>query len=135
MNDQTDLFARRYHPERRVGTERRLPLSSGYTAPRQRHSSTSIEAGDSIIAALGKLQARVLYYVQACDRGATDEEMQANMDMGPNTQRPRRVELMQQGLIYDSGQTRPTKSGRNAHVWTMSRRLRMRRQCDREKPI
>jgi hypothetical protein len=50
-------------------------------------------------------------------RGATDEEIQTALDMNPSTQRPRRVELVDQGLIQDSGRTRLTRSKRAAAVW------------------
>lgn len=49
--------------------------------------------------------------------GATDEEAQDALGMGPSTQRPRRVELVGLGLVYDGGGTRPTRSGRKATVW------------------
>ena len=49
--------------------------------------------------------------------GATDEEIQTGLDMNPSTQRPRRVELVDQGLLEDSGRTRLTRSRRSAVVW------------------
>lgn len=50
-------------------------------------------------------------------RGATDEELQDLLQMNPNTERPRRVELVRMGLVRDSGLTRTTRSGRKATVW------------------
>jgi hypothetical protein len=35
----------------------------------------------------------------------------------PNTERPRRRELVQQGLVEDSGLRRPLKSGKSGTVW------------------
>jgi hypothetical protein len=62
---------------------------------------------------------RLVYdYVQVMgDIGATDEEIQDILGMNPSTQRPRRVELVDAGLIRDSGATRKTRSGRPAVVW------------------
>lgn len=49
--------------------------------------------------------------------GLTDEEMQKIIPMSPNTQRPRRVELVTGGFIKDSGQRRKTSTGDMAIVW------------------
>lgn len=52
--------------------------------------------------------------------GTTDEEMQWGLEMPANTQRPRRRELQLWGRIIDSGNTRATKSGRQAVVWVLA---------------
>jgi hypothetical protein len=52
--------------------------------------------------------------------GGTDEELQDALGMNPNTQRPRRIELVERGLVRDSGRTRKTKSGRRATVWEIA---------------
>jgi hypothetical protein len=96
-------------------SERRRALG---LAPFQRHSTTSRQAATAIEASLGKLQTAVLDFVR--DRGptgATDEEMQRALNMNPSTQRPRRVELMRNGLIVKSPAGRQTASGRMAAVW------------------
>jgi hypothetical protein len=49
-------------------------------------------------------------------RGLTDEEIQEELDLPGNTQRPRRGELVAQGRIVKFG-SRPTKTGRHAAVW------------------
>jgi len=83
----------------------------------QSHSETSREAAREIQPTAGTLRAQVLDYIRECgERGATDEEQQIGLDMNPSTQRPRRVELAERGLIEKRGQ-RPTRSGRNAVVW------------------
>lgn len=84
--------------------------------PAQRHSPTSVEAGERIQPNAGTLRAEVLEYLKHCGP-STDEEMQHYMNLNPSTQRPRRIELVRAGLVYDSGQTRPTRSGRSAVVW------------------
>lgn len=49
--------------------------------------------------------------------GATDEEIQVALNLSPNTERPRRIELVAQGLVEKSGITRLTSSHRKAAVW------------------
>lgn len=85
-------------------------------APFQRHSETSREAAKKIEPALGPLQAKVLAYLRVLD-GATDEEMQRDLALNPSTQRPRRIELVEKGLVMDSGRKAKTASGRLATIW------------------
>ena len=49
--------------------------------------------------------------------GMTDEEIAATLNMNPSTVRPRRLELVEAGLVRDSGRTRKTRSDREAIVW------------------
>jgi hypothetical protein len=82
------------------------------------HSETSRAAAESMEPAAGTLRAHVLGYIrETAEAGATDEQIQDGMELPANTERPRRRELQRAGLIRDSGQTRPTKSGRAAVVW------------------
>ncbi len=85
--------------------------------PAQLHSSTSQAAADSVQPAASRLRQLVFDYIKARADGATDEEIYLACDLGPNTARPRRVELVSFGLVKDSGQVRPTLSGRKATVW------------------
>ena len=87
-----------------------------FDAPRQRHSPTSCAAADSIAPVITELQRRVLAFV-ADSGGATDEQIIDGTGLPPSTARPRRIELTKRGFIRDSGQTRPTRSGRRAVVW------------------
>lgn len=84
--------------------------------PHQRHSPTSCAAADRVAPKAGTKRAQVLDYIRSCS-GATDEEMQQCIPMSPNTQRPRRVELLDAGFIRDSGRTRKTAGGDDAVVW------------------
>jgi hypothetical protein len=84
----------------------------------QTHSPTSIEAAHHAEPKSASLRAVVLAYIRQQGRdGATDEQIQNAIGMNPSTQRPRRVELVEGGLVVNSGQTRKTQSGRNATVW------------------
>lgn len=64
----------------------------------------------------GTARRRVLEFIEA-HHGATDDEVQVGLGMNPNTQRPRRVELVEGGFIRDSGQRRKTQGGADAIVW------------------
>ncbi len=73
-----------------------------------------------------KGQKIVLDFLKMRDRvtitspGATDEEMQLGIPMNPSTQRPRRIELVEAGLVEDSGERRKTRGGRSAIVWRVA---------------
>lgn len=83
----------------------------------QRHSDTSSEAAHMISEYANTLRAKVLLYLRAHPEGLTDEQMQNDIPMPPSTQRPRRCELVDHGLVIDSGTRRKTASGRSAVVW------------------
>lgn len=87
-------------------------------APYQRHSRTSRAAAESIEPKTGTKRAVVLAFLRGRGpAGATDDEMQREIPMGANTQRPRRVELLAARLIRDSGNERNTAGGDAAVVW------------------
>lgn len=84
----------------------------------QPHSDTSRSAARQIESQAESLRGKVYRFLKECPHyGATDEELQSILNMEANTQRPRRVELVDKGLVYDSGKKRKTKSGRSAVVW------------------
>lgn len=81
-------------------------------------SSTSLSAAIAIEASANSLRGRTYrMLVRRGSNGATDHEIQHLSGMNPSTQRPRRIELVERGLVKDSGITRPTPSGRSAVVW------------------
>lgn len=87
-------------------------------APAQGHSATSQEAARRIEPVAGTLRAQVLeVHRVAQEHGLTDGEGIEVTGLDPSTYRPRRVELVDAGLVFDSGTTRPTKAGRDAVVW------------------
>jgi hypothetical protein len=89
--------------------------------PAQPHSPASIAAAEAIAAKAWTLRAQVYGHLRECGwMGATDEEIQLALGMDPSTQRPRRVELVRQGLVRDSGAKRETRSGREAGVWVVN---------------
>ena len=87
-------------------------------APYQRHSATSAAAARDVEPRTGTGRASILAYLRGRQgQGATDEQMQESIPMGANTQRPRRVELVQARLVVDSGTVRSTAAGGPATVW------------------
>lgn len=89
--------------------------------PAQRHSATSMEAARLISGKAGTLREKVRQFLELRGKaGATDEEIQSGLVMAANTERPRRRELEQAGIVRDSGMTRTTTSGRAATVWVLA---------------
>lgn len=91
----------------------------GGEPPAVRHSDTSQSAAEQIRPSVGSLHKEIIGFLSGRGDGATDDEMQREMPMAPNTQRPRRRELELAGRLVDSGERRPTKSGRKATVWVL----------------
>lgn len=88
--------------------------------PAQRHSATSVAAASAAKEFAPLLRNKLLALLQRVGAyGLTDEEMQRELAMDANTQRPRRRELEQAGMVRDSGKTRETRSGRRATVWVV----------------
>lgn len=104
MTQQLDLFT---HP---------LPDMRGQ--PPAQPVATSIAAADAIKPCTNKLRKLVLDYISKQGKtGATDDECQKALNMIGSTQRPRRIELFQQGKICLAPMMRKTRTGRNANVW------------------
>lgn len=83
-----------------VGVYRELP-------PFQRGSVPSFRAAERAQGWSPTWRVRVLAYLLTVgERGATDREIQGALEMRGSTQRPRRVELVELGLVYDTGETR-----------------------------
>lgn len=79
---------------------------------------TSREARRSIERTAPTMADRVLAFVRARGaRGCTDEEAELALGLRSQSYTPRRRELVQAGLVLDSGQRRATTSGRAAVVW------------------
>ncbi len=89
--------------------------------PFVRHSQTSREAAIEAYPNAGTQLALVLDELRKHPfTGLTDIEMQTRLNMNPSTQRPRRVELVNAGLVVESGFHRLTPSGRKAMVWIVA---------------
>lgn len=88
-------------------------------APYVPGSPTSEAAAESIKPHTCRLRMEVLRTITATG-GLTDEIGSSYSGIAANTWRPRRRELQVLGMIRDSGETRPTKSGRKAVVWKVT---------------
>lgn len=89
-------------------------------APFVRTSMTSLEAAKDVHGIKGVLRQRVYTEIYYSGTGLTDEQIQEALEMNPSTQRPRRIELLRESRIRDSGRRRPTRSGRKAVVWEVA---------------
>jgi prophage antirepressor-like protein len=88
-------------------------------APPASNPTTSRAAARAIEPVAATFRRRVLDVLRSRGaHGATDQEMQDALGMNPSNQCPRRQELQKMGLARDSGNTRATRSGRKAIVWT-----------------
>ncbi len=87
-------------------------------APAIESSETSKAAAREIGGSSHLLRVKVYQILRGAGvEGLTDEEMQDTLEMAGSTQRPRRVELVADGSVVDSGRTRPARSGRQATIW------------------
>lgn len=93
------------------------------TPPHQKHSATSRAAAGQVSTETKRAAVRRFITISNA-YGATDQEIQDFLEMDPSTERPRRRELELQGIIIDSGRTRPTRSGRQAVVWVETENAR-----------
>ena len=88
------------------------------TEPPHNGTDTSRDAARSIKPGAITLRARVFDYIEGMGlSGATDHEIVEALGMQLQTVNPRRNELVNLGLIVDSGDRRKTPSGRKAKVW------------------
>lgn len=83
---------------------------------------TSIAAAQSIAEGAEQLRARVLIEIRSCN-GATCDEVEVALELRHQTASARINELAEAGRVYDSGQRRKTRSGRQAIVWQEQRSL------------
>jgi hypothetical protein len=92
---------------------------------RQDATDTSIEAAESIIPALPKLQAAVLAYAKMMGKhGFTDEQMNQYFNTYKSSYRARRAELVEKGLIEDSGIREIQANNRSMILWKIKNELR-----------
>lgn len=108
MTDNPTLF------DAAARVTREAPGLYRHDAPR-----TSRDAAENVAPRSGTGRARVLATIAALG-GATDEEIQDQLNMRVQTETPRRNELVRDGFVVDSGTTRATSSGCAAIVWELT---------------
>ena len=92
-----------------------VPPSAPFSGASRETRETSKAAGQAVELKADSLRAMVFVTIRRFG-GLTDAEIQRETGLDGNTERPRRRELEQAGLIKPSG-TRKTASGRQAVVW------------------
>jgi hypothetical protein len=92
---------------------------------RRNAKDTSVEAAESIVPHLGHLHSLVLGWFLRVGSGTDEELVQSELSSqyGPNTLRPRRIELVSKGLLRDSGRRRKNSRNRNMIVWEPTEKL------------
>jgi hypothetical protein len=95
-----------------------LDLVPPKRAKAQAHSRTSVAAARLMDGERGTRLSRVYTLLLGLlPDGLTDEEGQEYLRWGPNSYRPRRIELTEMRLVEDAGYTRRTHAQRQAVVW------------------
>jgi len=100
-----------------VGKRRRPKLAK----PPSNNTPTSDAARDSIADVAPTMRERVYGFIAHRAHGATNEEITVALDMRMSTVSARTNELKREGRIVESGETRPTTSGRNAAVLVVAK--------------
>ena len=88
-------------------------------APPSVEQDTSAIAAASVRVPTHYMRSQVARYISVRG-GATCEEVEIGIGLRHQTCGPRIRELVQLGLVKDSGQRRPTRSGRGAIVWILT---------------
>lgn len=89
------------------------------TLPFVKGSATSQEAAESVTKkTVVRDRARIVAALKSYG-ALTDEEIQTRTGLSGNTERPRRVELVRQGVVIATEMQRRTASGRWATAWTL----------------
>jgi hypothetical protein len=79
---------------------------------------TSVEAAKSILFALPNIEAVVYEYAaMQGTKGFTDDQMNEYFETHKSTYRARRANLVEKGLVEDSGARVKGPNGRNMTVW------------------
>lgn len=89
--------------------------------PAQRHSSTSRAAAKAIKDHAPSIRERV-YALIAYAGPISDQQIATTLNLAENTVRPRRVELVAEGLVRAAPDVVRTASGRQATAWIASER-------------
>lgn len=98
-------------------------LDEAHSYVRHNARSTSVDAADAALPKSGTQRRKVYDFIaEQGERGATDAEIIAGLDMAHQSVGPRRLELLEAGLIRDSIQRRLTPTGQPAIVWVTTDR-------------
>lgn len=96
-------------------------MSTYPDAPGHRNVETSIAAAEALAPKLGRLQRLARHAIRdAGATGLTADELATRLEMDRWSVQPRTTELKRKGLIRDSGQRRPNRTGKLAIVWIVA---------------
>ena len=99
-------------PSKRTRRKRRARRSN---RPPRNDAETSREAHRKTQPIASMLAREIFYYLDHRDTdGATNLEIERSLELPGHSERTRRVWLVKNGFVDDSGETRPTPSGCNA---------------------
>lgn len=90
-------------------------VDQDHTITGHEHPETSVQAAARFLGKSGGARRRVMAALAEIDH--TDEELQRDLRMPANTQRPRRVELVDWGLVEPTSARRRGVSGSWSTVW------------------
>lgn len=105
-----------------AGVQERPSVERNVVIVAREAQPTSRRAAVKALPKSGTKRARLFRFLEQSG-GATDEEMELALGISGNTVRPTRVSLVRDGLVEESGHTRPTVSGNDAIVWRVRRGL------------
>ena len=98
-------------------------MSDNYVGVPYSNDTTSKEAAKRMLPYVGGLRKQVAVYIASRgQQGATDQECQDALHMGPQTQTARRNELAEMGIIVSIG-SRKTRAKNDADVWIINPEL------------
>lgn len=92
-----------------------MSSKDNYDRPWSDNGGTSFEARPTAEKAAAQ-RVRVLEFIRE-HGGATDDELIVGLGLAPMSIHPRRWALLHQDAIEDSGERRPTRTGKAAIVW------------------
>lgn len=86
--------------------------------PPHQKVDTSVEAAEAIQPEVNRLHQLVIERISSVG-SSTDDELEDALGLPHQTVSARRRELVLKGVLFDSGERRPTKHGKKAIVWTL----------------
>lgn len=119
---QTDMFRTTQVGHLRAATEAdgrdRFGHQYAGDTPRQRHSETSVAAGDAARGSAESIRRIMWEWIRdQGEHGATTEEVQLALGLRQSSASARRVELTHAGALRDTGRRRMTTGEREAAVY------------------
>jgi hypothetical protein len=112
-----------FHPSNGLGLYKELiAIDVDKVVIARKANINSIEAALKALPKSGTKRRKIYEYLERQGaNGATDEEIETALQISGNTVRPTRGGLVEDGFVRDAGFNRPTRSGNDATVWTVTK--------------